>query len=441
MKVTSLKGDFEMVTIKLDFNKKLGKIKPMHGVGQPPFSGVDFSMFKYLKDAGIPYSRLHDVDGRFGGGLWVDIPNIFRDFDADPYDRASYDFAFTDLLIKALMENGCVPFFRLGVTIENAHRIKAYRIYPPKDFKKWAIICEHIIRHYTMGWANGFKYDIKYWEIWNEPDNNPNCETNPLWRGTKEEYFDLYEVAAKHLKSRFPHIKIGGYGSCGFYNLKGSDGSFGMCSSHTEYFVKFMDAFLDYVKKTSSPFDFFSWHTYDGDIKNNIFYASYARQRLDEAGFTETETSCNEWNCQVNLRGSAKHAAITAAVMLAFQNTPLDNAMFYDARLGISSYGSLFNPLTRKPFPAYYAFTAFNRLYQLSEQLSLDIDSDEIYAVGATNGEENCVVIANPTDEGEKLSLNAEIVKCIVTSDNGNDVECDFDGTVPANSIVTLYVK
>lgn len=135
MKVKSLKGDFEMVTIKLDFNKKLGKIKPMHGVGQPPFSGVDFSMFKYLKDAGIPYSRLHDVDGRFGGGLWVDIPNIFRDFDADPYDSASYDFAFTDLLIKALMENGCVPFFRLGVTIENAHRIKAYRIYPPKDFK------------------------------------------------------------------------------------------------------------------------------------------------------------------------------------------------------------------------------------------------------------------------------------------------------------------
>ena len=49
----------------------------------------------------------------------MDIPNIFRDFDADPDDPEAYDFAFTDLLIKALVENGVEPFFRLGVTIEN----------------------------------------------------------------------------------------------------------------------------------------------------------------------------------------------------------------------------------------------------------------------------------------------------------------------------------
>ncbi len=430
-----------MTDIKVDFNKKIGKIKPMHGVGQPPFSGIDFSMVKYLKDAGIPYSRLHDVGGKFAENLWVDIPNIFRDFDADPYDPASYDFAFTDLLIKALMENECEPVFRLGVTIENAHRIKAYRIYPPKDFKKWAIICEHIIRHYTEGWAKGFKYDIKYWEIWNEPDNNPNCETNPMWRGTKEEYFELYEIASKHLKNRFPHLKIGGYGSCGFYSLTGSDGSFGMCTWQTDYFVKFMDAFLEHVKNTGAPLDFFSWHTYDGDIKNNILYANYARRRLDEEGFAETETSCNEWNCQVKLRGSAKHAAITASVMLAFQNAPLDTAMFYDARFGTSIYGSLFNPLTRDPFPAYYAFTAFNRLYELGDQVSLELDNDEIYAVGATNGEEKCVVVANPTDESVKLSLNAEVKKCIVTSDLGNDIEIDFADEIPANSIISLYIK
>ena len=61
----------------------MGKIKPMHGVGQPPIQGTDFSMFRYLNEAGIPFSRLHDVGGWFGGNLWVDIPNIFRDFNAD----------------------------------------------------------------------------------------------------------------------------------------------------------------------------------------------------------------------------------------------------------------------------------------------------------------------------------------------------------------------
>ena len=177
--------------INVDFNKMVGKIKPMHGVGQPPFVGADFSMFKYLKDAGVPYSRLHDVGGVYGGGRWVDIPNLFRDFFADENDENSYDFTFTDLLITALVENGVEPFFRLGVTIENQAIIKSYRLDPPSDYHKWARICEHVIRHYTEGWANGFHYDIKYWEIWNEPDNFEEINENQMWRGTKEQYYEL----------------------------------------------------------------------------------------------------------------------------------------------------------------------------------------------------------------------------------------------------------
>ena len=46
----------------------------------------DWSMMHYLKEAGIPYSRLHDVGGWLGGGLYVDIPNLFPDFDADEND-------------------------------------------------------------------------------------------------------------------------------------------------------------------------------------------------------------------------------------------------------------------------------------------------------------------------------------------------------------------
>ena len=42
------------MSIRIDFTKNLGKIKPMHGVGQPPFSGArSFPMFHYLTEAGI----------------------------------------------------------------------------------------------------------------------------------------------------------------------------------------------------------------------------------------------------------------------------------------------------------------------------------------------------------------------------------------------------
>ena len=97
--------------LTVDFSKALGKIKAMHAVGQPPFLGMTFDNFKYLSAAHIPYSRLHDVGGAYGKGVFVDIPNLFRDFDADENDPGSYDFAFTDALLGALMEYGVKPFF------------------------------------------------------------------------------------------------------------------------------------------------------------------------------------------------------------------------------------------------------------------------------------------------------------------------------------------
>ena len=425
--------------LNVNFNKSLGKIKPMHGVGQPPFSGINFNMFRYLTEAAIPYSRLHDVGGPYGLNRWVDIPNLFRDFDKDPYDPASYDFAFTDLLIMALVENGVEPFFRLGVSIENASHIKAYNIYPPKDNHKWAVICEHIIRHYTEGWADGFKYDIKYWEIWNEPDNYEDVMENKMWRGTKEEYYELYNVASKHLKKCFPHLKIGGYASCGFYALKDTFVKSANSSPRMEYFIEFFDGFLEYIKKNGCPLDFFSWHSYDG-IENNRIYASYARERLDCAGYRETETICNEWNCNTELKGTAKHAAQIAAMMTVLQDSPLDSAMFYDAQCTASNYASLFNPMTRTPFPAYYAFKAFGELYKLGEEVELTLDEENVYAIAAKKDGSASLLISNPTDEAIPLGLCADgtVTKCFITAEGKMEEECPLPEALPENSFLLV---
>ena len=71
------------LNLKVDFRNITGTMKPMHGIGQPPVTGLSNFFFPYLKRAGIPYSRLHDVGGMMGGNLYVDIPNIFRDFSAE----------------------------------------------------------------------------------------------------------------------------------------------------------------------------------------------------------------------------------------------------------------------------------------------------------------------------------------------------------------------
>ena len=431
-----------MANLTIDVQNKIGKIKPIHGVGQPPIlGGSNTSMFHYLTEAGIPFSRLHDVGGPYADNRFVDIPNIFRDFEADETLPESYDFAFTDVLIKGLMESNVEPFFRLGVTIENDHHIKAYRIFPPKDYAKWARICEHIIRHYTEGWADGFNYNISYWEIWNEPDDTADIKYNPMWRGSKEDFFELYEITAKHLKKCFPNLKIGGYGSCGFYEIAG-----GLCSAtdhdiDTQYFVDFFIEFMERARERDIPFDFFSWHSYDESVRNNIKYSNFVREKLDEHGFENTESICNEWNIEYAKRGTLRHASITAAMLLAFQNSPLDSSMFYDARCGAGIYGSLFHCLDRIPYPTYYAFTAFNRLYKLKDQINVECDDEDVYTVGAGDGNWACVVVANPTDNAKELNINAPVTphRFVVTDSCGVDRECYSIDKLPKQSIVSIY--
>ena len=157
-----LKGCKKMANVKVNFENIIGKIKPMHATNNmvtlPRNSSNDWDGM--MQAAHIPYGRLHDTGGTFGGSRYVDIPNVFPDFDADENDPASYDFAFTDVLIERMVKSGVMPYYRLGVTIENYVDIKAYRIYPPKDFHKWARICEHIIMHYNEGSFQISQYSI-----------------------------------------------------------------------------------------------------------------------------------------------------------------------------------------------------------------------------------------------------------------------------------------
>ena len=161
-----------MNRVKVDFSKVSGKVKPMHGINNIPYSVVNCKFAKkFLKDSGAPFCRLHDTMGAYGGSHFVDIHNIFPDFTADETDANNYDFTLTDEYISCIQESGCQTFYRLGSTIEWAS--KKYHIHPPADYQKWARICERIIMHYNYGWADGFEFGIKYWEIWNEPENPP----------------------------------------------------------------------------------------------------------------------------------------------------------------------------------------------------------------------------------------------------------------------------
>ncbi len=408
------------VVIQTDFQQKTGnRIKPMHGVGQPPLMGLDCSYFHYLEEAGIPFSRLHDVGGWFGKNMFVDVPNIFRDFDADVNDPASYDFAFTDILIKGLYEYGIEPIYRLGITIENFAKIRAYRVYPPKDFQKWAEICEHIVRHYNEGWADGFHFGLTYWEIWNEPDcdyreNRPSA----TWQGTREQFFSLYETASKHLKASFgDSICIGGPASTGFNpfmtydpDLEGVDPQYAHRDNQPAYRIDWAHKFLQFVKETGSPMDFFSWHAYSNvGAKTLINSAGYCRKLLAKYGFENVPDHLNEWNVSRQdhrKRGTAKAAVDTFAVLLGMQKTGTHAMCYYDARIGPSVYGGMFDPDTYYPYRTYYGFKAFNTAYRLGNEVESACEDEDIYVLGARDDKNGVVLIANTKDEPVTLELD-----------------------------------
>ena len=413
-----------------DFNTPTGPVKPMHAINNGPAAHHAFAA------AGIPYVRNHDASiiYQYGGEHVVDVHAIFPDFDADETDPENYDFDLTDELVGGYQSIGSEVFYRLGTKIE--HWSKKYATLPPKDFGKWARISEHIIRHYTEGWADGFNYKITYWEIWNEPDLGAPC-----WGGTKEQFFEFFLTALTHLKSCFPHLKIGGPAMA-----MGRDWA-------AELFAM--------MQEKGIGLDFYSWHCYGTAVEKMVEKMQFFRDLLDKNGFTETESICNEWNFIINwsdrLTESAiatitmPGAAFTAACMLASQQGPMDMLMYYGAHPG--SMNGLFDYYTGRCLKGYYPFPMFNTLYRLGTSVKVACEGDGLYAAAAKDENGNSALMLTvygfEKDLGRKeialsLSGGADAYEIFLLDENHDNVSVGIwhpGETISAENMSVILLK
>ena len=436
-----------MKRASIDFSKITGQIKPLHGVNNAPEPDCEAGYHNVLQNAGIPFVRLHDMGGHYAAARYVDIANVFPDFSKDPGDPASYDFAFTDWLISDIYRQGSEVVYRLGCSIEPEHFIKPRNIIPPADPYKWARICEGIIRHYNQGWANGYHFGIRYWEIWNEPDNTPDIADNPMWKGTPEQYYALYEVASTHLKACFPELMIGGYGSCGFYAVLGGYVKAANSSERTEHFIDFLHGFLAHIRSKQCPLDFFSWHSY-ADAASNVVFAEYARKTLDEYGYTQTEMHLNEWNPGRDVRGTTQDLANIAQMLCRMHPTDLRVMNYYDAQPW-STYSGVYDANKRTVAPAYYAFVYYNELYKLGKCVSMAGECSDMLA--ATDGERGAVLLSNPSATACEITLDLQGISGKVALHVTNpdctqtvtELGCDSTAsfTIPAQTAVLLTIQ
>jgi xylan 1,4-beta-xylosidase len=353
--------------ITVDFSASQGELRALHGINKGPLAAnglVDVTDAQ--RRLHVPSTRLHDC--HHPNPAVVDLHAVFPNPEADPSLPASYDFRATDEYIAAVRATGAEVIYRLGESIE--HQTVKRHVHPPRDPARWAAACAGIVRHYNEGWAGGFRHGIRYWEIWNEPENRP-----VMWTGTDAQFLELYRVTARALREQFPAIKIGGpafgyYGKFDGTELQPSE---------------FCAAFLDLCRRESLPLDFFSWHCYTDHPSELAARARAVRRVLDARGFTKTESHLNEWNflpgnswdvlsrkatpetrqrAAEQMAGAADGAFLVAS-LIELQDAPVDVCNFYHGETGIFGLFTEVGAPTRN----YYAMLAFAQMLDTSRRV------------------------------------------------------------------------
>ena len=364
--------------------------------------------------ARIPYARNHDASfySGYGGEHTVDVHRIFRDFDADENLPENYIFGPTDAYTENTFAAGTKIFYRLGASIEHGYK---YGTRVPKDYLKWARICEHIIRHYTEGWADGYHFDIEYWEIWNEPDCRNADGSNPCWQGTEEQFADFYCTVATYLKSKFPHLKIGGPALC------------------SPWGDRINEIFFSAVRDRKAPLDFFSYHTYGKTPENVRETIEKGESVLEKYGYAGTETILNEWNYikgwlgedwrySLAMEKGLKGSSFITSVMCIAQPTSLGMLMYYDARP--SGMNGMFVTDTLKPLKGYYPFPAWSDLTELGDYVPSLIEGEGLYAAAATDGTNAALLFTHYDDNDEAHARDVQI--CLKNAVHGRPVKVSY---------------
>jgi xylan 1,4-beta-xylosidase len=321
--------------LTVDAAQVTGIIHSFQGVNCGPASFMPglADVTSQYRDLRIDMVRVHDffgpgdIDARWVEPLdpisrWVKADgtrSIFPNWEADPEKESSYNFGPTDRIVQAIIAGGAEVYFRLG-------RSWGAEARPPSDFNKYAEICRHVVMHYNGGWAKGYHYNIRYWEIWNEPDLKVEWAPNfirPFWTGTPEQYYELYERVARAIKGFDATLKVGG-----------------PAKARPELADGYRERFLRYCASRKVPLDFYSWHLYQTEQSPRPYLlaqtARMIKSLLDEYGFNQAENILSEWNMSVTMNNagprspsSPMNAAFSSAALTYLQSAPLDRALFY----------------------------------------------------------------------------------------------------------------
>ena len=251
-----------------------------------------------MEELGVTAVRAHAI-------LHDDL-GVYREVDGRPL----FDFDVVDRVYDRVLDAGCRPVVEVSFMPRDLARDPSATVFaydaivsPPRDWDRWAELVERLAGHLVERYGAD---EVASWgfEIWNEP----NLEV--FWAGTQAEYFRLYEVSARAIKSVDQRLLVGGPSTAA---------------------AGWIPEFVDFVTAAGVPVDFVTTHAYG--IPPLDF-----RPVLREAGLDHVATWWTEWglaaihNAAVNdrpygapfvLRGMTAGMRVADAVSLLGGERPL----------------------------------------------------------------------------------------------------------------------
>jgi xylan 1,4-beta-xylosidase len=166
-----------------------------------------------------------------------DSLGVYREEDGRPV----HDFTKVDAAFDRLLETGLRPVVELSFMPRDLAADPGVSVFeyvgiisPPRDHDRWAELVRDLVAHFVVRYGRD---EVARWafEVWNE------ANLRVFWSATESDYFRLYDVTARAVKSIDAGFRVGGPATAA---------------------AGWIDDLLAHARDEDVPLDFISTHTY-----------------------------------------------------------------------------------------------------------------------------------------------------------------------------------
>jgi len=357
---------------------------------------------KVQKEIGFTHIRGH--------GLLCDDLAIYNTYTEDGVEKEEYNFSYIDLVFDDYFSLGLKPFVELGFMPEkmaSGDQTVFYwkgNVTPPADYDKWARLITTLIEHWFERYG---REEVITWpfEVWNEPN------LKWFWKDADmDEYFKLYDVSSRAVKSCDKRIRVGGPAICGIDD------------------ERWMRSFLEFCKKSKAPLDFITRHAYGTETPEREGRYVYQKLRPHEGFMSEPlqsriiidsfpefkgmEMHVTEFNTSYNPLNPIHDTNLNAAYIARLLSELGDSCesysywtfgdVFEEAGVAFTPFSGCFGLLTNGmiPKPTYWTYVFYKNLFPTA------IAKNEHFIVTKSDDGNLRGIAWNPIEDNSEKQLN-----------------------------------